>query len=155
MLKQLHTLQLHSNASCEVHPMGPCDKSKWEICLSLAFLRLGTPGGRPPRQISSLSSLQDMHQAWLRFRCSVVRRENTTLKVHPVQEKPAPQLKGTLWSQGRTLMEALGPRTLLRQRPLQLTCAFLLLQCESGACQESVVLFLRLLTSNFLVDVIM
>lgn len=44
MLKQLHTLELHCNASCEVHPMGPCDKSKWEICLSLAFLKLGTPG---------------------------------------------------------------------------------------------------------------
>lgn len=28
-------------------------------------------------------------------------------------------------------------------------------QCESGASQESVVLFLRLLTSNFFVDIIM
>lgn len=52
-------------------------------------------------------------------------------------------------------MEALGPQTLLRQRPRQSTCAFLLLQREPGASQESVVLFLRLLTSNFLVDIIM
>lgn len=111
--------------------------------------------GWPPRQISSLSSLQDTHQACLRFQCSVVRSENATLKVYPVQEKPAPQLKGTLWSQWRTLMEALGPQTLLRQRPRQSTCAFLLLQREPGASQESVVLFLRLLTSNFLVDIIM
>lgn len=92
MLKQLHTLEPPPTPAVRFTPWDPVISPSGRSASPWHFPKIRHPGW-PPRQISSLSSLQDTHQAWLRFQCSVVRSKNATLRVHWVQENPAPNSK--------------------------------------------------------------
>lgn len=138
----------HSNSGCEVHPTGPRDKSKWESSLSLSLLGLGTSGDLQGRSAWHRVCVTCIRHGW------GFRNASGTHEAHPSQDEPDPHFTGTLLSLWRPLTETLGLQTLVEQRPLKLTCGFLLLQSKLGASQESVVLFLRLLIPNFLVIII-